>query len=239
MELERVTVLECTHPQALTLRNTRTNNVFNCAIFNCSPIAGTTEWPPEAVKILRFWLSREDSQVWFVRMDQAGGMIFFEDYEDRIINAKKMLCELQLAKNTAFVFKKLEETKLSKLKEVWVDLHDLTIDYNIFRNLSPKRSQKLEDADTPEAKKAREEAEDLRALKAVLEEKSSPKIKEEQNRQIKDYEVPQKPEFDESSFKFHRNSEYSLFVYGKNHTEPYPSRSSIPYFQSMANCLPR
>ena len=234
-------MLKCTHPQALTLQNTRTNNVFDCAIFNCSPIAGTTEWPHEAVEILRFWLSREDSQVWFVRMDPAGGMVFFEDCEDRIINAKKMLCELQLAKNTAFVFKKLEETTLAKLKEVWVDLHDLTIDYNKFRNLSPKRSQKLEAADTPEAKKAREETEDLRALKAVLEENCSPTKKEGHKQAVSDYEVPLKPEFDDtpSSFKFHQNSEYSLFVYGKNHIQPYQTRSSIPYLQSMSNCVPR
>lgn len=226
MAWERVLVLKCDDPRSLVLLNTKTKIEVTCGIFNCDPIENNV-WSEKACVLLRHWLMKA-VDVWLVRMDEESGLVFFRDPEDRIVNAKQMLVELKMAKNRSFVFQKKETTMIGKLKTIWTELHDLNIDYSFFTelNVSPKRMKSVpESLPEPVAKKPKEFdpfEEEMMAMEALV------PITPESN--------PEDSKLDpiklESSLKYYPGK-YPIFVYAKDHPEPFTSMLQVPLLKSI------
>lgn len=253
MELERVLVLSCVDPQSIILQNVRTKIVNeNCGIYNCLPVENKA-WSEEVIYLLRHWLTLSQ-EVWFSRMDIASGMLFFRDHQERIINAKTMLAEMKLCKNLSFIYVTQEKKRLAKLKEHWVELHDLKIDYaaefKIVICATPKRVEKPGplDAAEPLAKKAKEHIpEEQPAQGGIAEEPAIEDIPVEPHPDlISSSPSPShspamsspNPEQISNSYKFYPGKD-PVYVYGKVHTEPYASLDDVPFPDSLKSSIPR
>lgn len=245
MELERVCVTDCKSPCNLTLQNPTTKvKQENCGVFNCVPKSGK-DWPAEATELIRFWLTSADA-VWFLRMDKASGLVFFKDPQLRIVNVRELLVQLQLGKNLSFLFLSLEKKRLTKLKQDWSELHDLTIDYKEFL-IMPKRESKvldeivqapiiskkpreepltvddkLESNEVPMETNAEEQEMELRTIHPPPE--ATPK---QPSRKINKQSVAE-PEPKKNYYQYYPDTK-PIFVYGKDHPVPYKSHLEVPF----------
>lgn len=129
-------VLVFVGPSSFTTRDVLSKVVKeNRAIYNCVPVQ-SNDWEESTKSMLRHWLTSAKDQVWFCRVQNNEGMLFFRDPKQRIINVKTMLADLFLAQKHSFVYQKMEKRQLEKLMSIWEDLHELKINYAEF--LDPK-----------------------------------------------------------------------------------------------------
>lgn len=260
MERERVLVLACVNPQDLVLQNCKSKVVYeHQGVYNCIPANEEDSWTAETTAILRHWLTQSES-VWFVRLDKDSGLVFFKDQQDRIINCREMLVELKMARKFSFSFQAVERMRLKKLMVDWVELHELKIDYAEFKNISAKRVDKPEPLpDTPSPKRIKEDVPDSvspeRLSKPPVAEEEGEQMSVDEDEQISPMEAlmraleqelnsvkeeKQKPVIalsQQNSYKFYGGKD-PVFIYSKEHVEPYQSMDEVPYPVPLKQRIP-
>lgn len=245
MNRQRVIVLSLEHPASMVLKEVQSHIVHeNHGVYNCISADPGGKWSEEATNVTRHWLTKSE-EVWFYRMTKDAGLMFFRDIQGRIINVKEMLIELKLAKKFSFMYQSREQTQIKKLKSEWVDLHDLKIDFNQFKEIQCKKVERCDPLPGPPEHKEVNAVEipvqssisSLEAAAAFLEALESG----QSPRPVKlvDQSSPKEPSPQlDSTYKYYPGKD-TIFVYAREHPEQYKSLDDVPFPDDLKKSIPK
>lgn len=244
MELERVILLKFNDPQSFVIQNAESKVITeNRGVFNCLP-AGKV-WTDDAVKMLRHWLM-SSKEVRFSPMKGVEGLLFFKDNEERIVNVKKLLIELKFGRNFSFLYQSQENKRMTLLKDFWVELHDLNIDYKQFLDIPAEKaavSKKNEQHPAPEIIGPAAKRPKTPIVASSVAEPTTEPMPElsdvcmEDVLMVKDKEAsvispPQPLAPSENYYKFYPGKD-PVFVYGKDHVPVFKNIEEVPIHKDL------